>query len=285
MSRGIDWAGLAHRKNSLTFHCFLTWNSNQSDKIPSPWPRTFDTKNASQPPTVRPGLGSLLTPSKTTRLFTTYQNFTENPVGKYMEHDLLGRSIGNFPGATEHLKRQSCFSGRNVPSGNLCSIFSKSFLIPGSGLRGRFLVNGTDLLQMVNAIPGRNLPALNFAYHLPRPWTDRFTHVNGKQPASPLVFFRLHWPDWLASEHLARDTFQQFRTDISTWIQENRVSKNFASSLSFPCFSLFTVLFAYVVFFGCLVLRDLCRSGCRQNFEKFLSTPSAFPPSLFFPWP
>ena len=22
----------------------------------------------------------------------------------------------------------------------------------------------------------------NFAYHLPRPWTDRFAHVNGKQP-------------------------------------------------------------------------------------------------------
>ena len=31
---------------------------------------------------------------------------------------------------------------------------------------------------MVNAIPGWNLPVLNFAFHLPRPWTDQFAHVN-----------------------------------------------------------------------------------------------------------
>ena len=23
---------------------------------------------------------------------------------------------------------------------------------------------------------------MNFEYHLPKPWTDRLTHVNGKQP-------------------------------------------------------------------------------------------------------
>ena len=28
---------------------------------------------------------------------------------------------------------------------------------------------------MVNAIPGQNLPVLNFAYRLPKPWTYRFT--------------------------------------------------------------------------------------------------------------
>ena len=38
--------------------------------------------------------------------------------------------------------------------------------------------------QMVNAIPGRNLPVPNFAYHLPKLWTDWFVHVNGKQPLS-----------------------------------------------------------------------------------------------------
>ena len=37
---------------------------------------------------------------------------------------------------------------------------------------------------MVNAIPGRNLPVPNFAYHLPKLWTDWFVHVNGKQPLS-----------------------------------------------------------------------------------------------------
>ena len=31
---------------------------------------------------------------------------------------------------------------------------------------------------MVNAIPGRNLSVLNCAYHLPKPWTDRFALVN-----------------------------------------------------------------------------------------------------------
>ena len=29
-------------------------------------------------------------------------------------------------------------------------------------------VNGTDLNKMVNAVQGRNLPLLNFAYHLPK---------------------------------------------------------------------------------------------------------------------
>ena len=35
---------------------------------------------------------------------------------------------------------------------------------------------------MLNAIPGRNQPVLNFAYRLPKSWTDRFTSVDGKQP-------------------------------------------------------------------------------------------------------
>ena len=39
-------------------------------------------------------------------------------------------------------------------------------------------------VQMVKAIPGRNLPVLNFANHLPTPWTEWFAHVNGKQPES-----------------------------------------------------------------------------------------------------
>ena len=35
---------------------------------------------------------------------------------------------------------------------------------------------------MVNAIPGRDQPVLNFAYRLPKTWTDRFANVDGKQP-------------------------------------------------------------------------------------------------------
>ena len=57
MSHSIDLAGLAHRKNSLTLHCFLTWNSNQSDKISPPYPPGFHTKQGSHPPMDRSGPG------------------------------------------------------------------------------------------------------------------------------------------------------------------------------------------------------------------------------------
>ena len=59
-----------------------------------------------------------------------------------MKHDYLGRSTGKFPGATEKV---ILFSGRNVPNGNSCSISLKPSLIPVLGLRGRFLVNRTDI--------------------------------------------------------------------------------------------------------------------------------------------
>ena len=65
MSPSIDSAGLAHGKNFLTLHCFLTWNSNQSDKIYPPYSPDFDTKQVSHQPLIGLGLGSLLTPSKT----------------------------------------------------------------------------------------------------------------------------------------------------------------------------------------------------------------------------
>ena len=71
----------------------------------------------------------------------------------------------------EYPKRKSVFM-----------ISSKPSLIPVSGLRGRFPVNGTDSYKMENAIPERNLPVLNFANQLPKPWTDRLAHVNGRQP-------------------------------------------------------------------------------------------------------
>ena len=50
-----------------------------------------------------------------------------------------------------------------------------------------------------------------------------------------------------------------------TRMYKNRVSKHFVIVLDFPCLSLFTVLFAYVVHFGCFVVRDLCSSGRRGN--------------------
>ena len=69
----------------------------------------------------------------------------------------------------------------------------------------------------------------------------------------------------------------------STWSYENRVSKHFVIFRNFPCliaWHMFTVLFAYVVFFffACFVARDLCRSGCRHNY--YLTSPPP-PPDLF----
>ena len=69
---------------------------------------------------------------------------------------LSGRFSGKFPGATELLKRQFYFSGRNVPNGNSCSISSKPSLIPVSGLRSRFPVNGTDSYKWQTRYPNES---------------------------------------------------------------------------------------------------------------------------------
>ena len=59
------------------------------------------------------------------------------------------------------------YSKRNFASHFVKAIFDTGF----RPSRPFFLV--------INAIPGRNLRVLNFVYHLPRPRTDRFAHVNG----------------------------------------------------------------------------------------------------------
>ena len=68
---------------------------------------------------------------------------------------------------------------------------------------------------------------------------------------------------------------------MKTWLANNKVI-----SPNVPCLSLFTVLFDYVVvFFACFVVRDLCRSGCRQNFANFyLTPPPPLPPPSPFPF-
>ena len=76
-------------------------------------------------------------------------------------------------------------------------------------------------------------------------------------------------------------------TSISAWIYENWVNKHFVDCFNFPCLSLFTVWFAYVIlfyltFFGvgwghCFVVRDLCESGHGGN---FMNLHSFYPPPL-----
>ena len=65
VSHSFDLAGLVHKKNSLTLHCLLTWNSNQSDKISPPYPLVVGHNKSATHPRIGLGLGSLLTPSKT----------------------------------------------------------------------------------------------------------------------------------------------------------------------------------------------------------------------------
>ena len=65
MSHRIDLAGLGYRKNSPTLHCFLTWNSIQSDKISPPTPLVFTQNKEATHPRIGLGLSSLPTPSKT----------------------------------------------------------------------------------------------------------------------------------------------------------------------------------------------------------------------------
>lgn len=93
-------------------------------------------------------------------------------------HDFLGRFIGKFPRrATEYLKRLCCqFSVRNVSSRT-----EKPSLIPVQVFAAVFVINGTDLYTMVNAIPGRKLPNCSYQFDPNREPTG-FTHVNGKQP-------------------------------------------------------------------------------------------------------
>ena len=45
-----------------------------------------------------------ITAGRAGRLITIYKKFSENPVGKSMDHAFLGHT-GGTPGAAEHLKR------------------------------------------------------------------------------------------------------------------------------------------------------------------------------------
>ena len=80
-----------------------------------------------------------------------------------MEHDILGRPSGKFPGATEHIFFQTECSKRKFVFHIFKAIFDTSFR-----LRGRFLV--VEMLCTNSKRDSRmKLPVLNFAHHLPKP--------------------------------------------------------------------------------------------------------------------
>ena len=100
-----------------------------------------------------------------------------------MEHEFFGRFSTKISGSygtsekvvlffrTECSKRKFLFHFFNKAIFNTCFKFSR----PCFGKWNWFV-------QMVNAIRGRKLRVLNFVYHLRKPFTDRFAHVNRKQP-------------------------------------------------------------------------------------------------------
>ena len=58
---------------------------------------------------------------------------------------------------------------------------------------------------MVNVILGWNLPVLNFAFHLPRPWTDQFAHVNHWQNNPNFnMLLRLVWTKYFSKANCFR---------------------------------------------------------------------------------
>ena len=72
-------------------------------------------------------------------------------------------------------------------------------------------------VQMVYAITGRHLPVLNFASPLPKPWTNRFAPVNGKQPGSSLTPFlnTPTTPNPTPHPHpMPKRCFQEFQFDL-----------------------------------------------------------------------
>ena len=116
----------------------------------------------------------------TSRLFTIEKEFPENrfesrwntPLGSFQ------RKISGSNRTSEKvvLFFRTEYSKREFVFHFFKAIFDTSFR-PSRSFFGKW----NWFVQVVNAIPGRNLLVLNFECHLPKPWTDWFAHVKGKQ--------------------------------------------------------------------------------------------------------
>ena len=99
-----------------------------------------------------------------------------------MEHECFGRSSRKFPGATEHLKRQSCFSGRNVPKRKVgFHFFNKANFDTCFRLSRPFFGKWNGVCTNGKRDSGTKVTSPNFCLS-PKPFTDRFANVNRKQP-------------------------------------------------------------------------------------------------------
>ena len=122
------------------------------------------------------------------------KSFRKIRFGSKWNITFFGCSSGKCPGATEHLKRQSCFSGRNIPSRNSRSIFPSHPVRPSRSFSGKW----NWFAQMVNEIPGRSKFTspefcVPFALTVDRPvcpckWQT--TDVNAFLPRGHRYYFR-----------------------------------------------------------------------------------------------
>ena len=97
------------------------------------------------------------------------------------------RFSGKFLKQMERLKRHSYFPGWKIPGGNWDFMSSNLFLNISVRLSRPFFVKRNWLRQMVNAITERNQNSsvLNSVHHLPKPWSDRFTHITSRKALCP----------------------------------------------------------------------------------------------------
>ena len=108
-----------------------------------------------------------------------YKKFPENPVGTWLFGSFQWKISGS-DGTSEKVilfSRSEC-SKRKFLLRFFKAIFDSSFRVscPFSGKWNWFV-------QIIIAIPGRNLPVPNFAfYYLPKPEPTGLPHVNDKQP-------------------------------------------------------------------------------------------------------
>ena len=97
------------------------------------------------------------------------------------------RFSAKFLKQTERLKKYSFFFWLENSRRKLGFHVFKPFLNIIFRLSRPFFVKGNWLRQMVNTITERNQNSsvLNSVHHLPKPWIDRFTHVNSREASCP----------------------------------------------------------------------------------------------------
>ena len=127
-------------------------------------------------------------------LFIIYQKVSEIPPG----WNVNGMAILVFPTEEFQIFRNVLKDTPKFANGNVFTICDfHQFQAPLQ--IGCVTCHSIGVVQMVHADPDRNFSLRIFAYHLYEPSTNRFSHVNGKQPQAPRMF-RNVWKIYIKSQ-------------------------------------------------------------------------------------